>query len=83
MEVLVVNNLCLHYKITSGTVTYGFDNKATLTNCFGPYKPLTQTLCFHIIKLIRKEIDDSPIKLFGKKVEGYQDKNKKYEELDC
>ena len=81
--VAYVNAICKKHKITDGTVTHRVDNDAALTNCFGPFEPLTQTLCFHIIKRIQAEIAASPIRWKGGKVKGRQDKDKVYEDLDC
>ena len=81
--VAYVNAICKTHKVTDGTVTHGVDNDAALMNCFGPFELSTRTPCFHIIKRIQAEIAASPIRWKGKKVKGYQDKDKAYDDLDC
>ena len=81
--IAATNLLYRRFQIREGTITHGVDNDAALSNCFGPFKPPTVTLCFHIVKRIRVEIKKSPIKWIGKKVKAHQDNNEEVEQLDC
>ena len=69
--VTTTNRLCTKFKVAQGSVTHGVDNTAALQNCFGPDEPDTMTPCFHLVKIIREAIKQSPIKWIGQKGKGH------------
>ena len=80
---IVVNDICDHHNITEGTVTIACDNDKALDAAFDTEAevPCTRS-CFDIIRMIHYQMRRSNIKWKKQRVQGHQDKKKKYEDLD-
>ncbi len=81
--IVFLNRFCAYHNIVGGTATIGCDNDKALDAAFwrGEEVPCTAA-SFDIIRMIKQEMNDSPLTFVKMRVKGHQDKNKKYEDLD-
>ena len=72
-NIMMVNIICKRHNVQRGEVELGCDNEGVLWKIFGPSEPNTGDTAFDILKVIRAQIDDSPIMWKYKHVKGHQD----------
>ena len=75
-NILMVNSIATTHDIQEGTVTVGCDNESALWTAMGDGDITSNDPSFDIIKIIRHQINISPIMWRHQHVKGHQDDNK-------
>jgi hypothetical protein len=65
--------LCNMYDITSGKITLGLDGKSALNSATSEFDPYCQKRDFDLLWEARKQLEDLPIEVDFRWVEGHQD----------
>ena len=80
--VLMVQVICRRWDLHEGQVVIGCDCEPALWNVFGDGEVSTKMSGFNLIRIIRKEMRNTPIKWIARHVRGHQDEHKAMESLD-
>jgi hypothetical protein len=74
--------LCARYSITSGALEVGLDGDQAMKNIFGNWPLHPKQADYDLLKDLRKKIKESPVTWTGRWVEGHQDDQLQFEDLD-
>ena len=77
MNIMMVNMICKRNKVTKGEVQIGCDNEGVLWKIFGTSVPNTGDTAYDILKVIRTQVEESPVTWKYKHVKGHQDDDMK------
>jgi hypothetical protein len=77
-----VGILCQLHSITTGAIEVGLDGDQAMKNIFGVWPLHPKQADYDMLKDLRKKISQSPLKWTRRWVEGHQDDQGQFEELD-
>jgi hypothetical protein len=77
-----VGIVCERYSITAGAVKVGLDGDQAMKNIFGTWPLHPKQADYDLLKDLRKKIKKSPLTWTGIWVEGHQDDQIQFEDLD-